>query len=257
MNYKIEVKDNIRYIVVNRLNELGVKHCFTSKDMDLGVTTNKSIEDVKDNIKKVYEFLQVSPLILYNGYQSHSNNVEIIKDTNQGLENELGRFFPETDGLVTQVPNIATITRFADCTPIILYDKNKRVVANLHSGWKGTLKRIASKGLKEMIRNYDTDSKDIIAVLGPSIGRYDFEVDADVKELFQEEFGYMEDIILKKNDEKYLIDLQKINKNILLEEGISEENIEIVDLSTVKNEYLHSYRRDKANYGLMGSIVVL
>lgn len=56
MNYKIEVKDNIRYIVVPRLQELGLRHLFTTKDMDVGISTNNSVDSVNNNIKKVFEF---------------------------------------------------------------------------------------------------------------------------------------------------------------------------------------------------------
>ena len=257
MNYKIETKDNIRYIVVPRLEELGLKHCFTTKDMDIGIKTNDSPDDVKNNLNKVLEFLEVDPLALYNGYQTHSKNIAIIEDLNQGEEYEFGRYFPDTDGLITDKPNMATITRFADCTPIVLFDTNKRVFANIHSGWKGTLQRIGSNGLSMLVENYGSDPKDIVAVIGPTIGKFDFEVDDDVASQFKEEFGYMENIISKKDHIKSLIDLQTINKNILLENGLLIENIEVIELSTVASDFLHSFRRDKAEFGLMGLVAVL
>lgn len=257
MNYKIEIKDNIRYIVVPRLQELGIRHCFTTKDMDIGVSTNTSVESIKKNIDKVFNFLDIKPTILYSGYQTHSRNIVLIDNEIQGNKYDFGRFFDDTDGLITNKENIATITRFADCTPIILFDQNKRVIANIHSGWKGTLQKIGSIGVQMLIDNYNTDPKDIVAVIGPTIGRYDFEVDCDVAEMFREEFRYMKDIIIRKNDKKSLIDLQTINKNLLLEKGILEGNIEVIDLSTVGSDFLHSFRRDKKDYGLMGSIVVL
>lgn len=257
MNYKIEIKNSIRYIVVPRLEELGLKHCFTTKDMDIGITTNESTVDVKNNLKEVLEFLQVEPEALYSGHQTHSKNIAIIEDTNQGQEYEFGRFFSDTDGLMTDKENIATITRFADCTPIILFDQRKKVFANIHSGWKGTLQRIGANGVDMLIDNYKSDPKDIVAVIGPTIGRCDFEVNDDVGDQFRDEFGYMNNIINKKDDIKSLIDLQIINKNILLEKGLLIENIEVINLSTVANDFLHSFRRDKSEFGLMGSVVVI
>lgn len=257
MNYKIEVRENIRYIVVPRLQELGLKHCFTTGDMDIGITTNDSTDSVNFNLKKVFEFLDINPLVLYSGYQTHSKNIAIIENESQGNVYEFGRFFPDTDGLITDKDNIATITRFADCTPIVLLDTNKRVFANIHSGWKGTLQRIGPNGVDLLIDKYNTDPKDIVAVIGPTIGKCDFEVDDDVADQFKEEFGYMEDIITRKDDIKSLIDLQTINKNILLEKGLLKENIEVIELSTVASDFLHSFRRDKSEFGLMGSVAVL
>jgi YfiH family protein len=175
----------------------------------------------------------------------------------QGLKNEFGRYFEDTDGLVTDKENIGLITRFADCTPIILYDPINRVHCNVHSGWKGTLQRIASNAIDIMKDRYNCNPLDIISIIGPTIGKDEFEVDEDVKELFHKEFGYLENIIMKKDEIKSLIDLQTINKNILLENGIGEENIIIVDLKTMSNDMLHSFRRDKEGFGLMGVVTIL
>lgn len=257
MNYKIETKNKIRYIRVPKLTELGLKHCFTTSDMDIGFTTNGSVESIKENIASIYDFLNINPDILYNGFQTHSKNIAIVENMKQGLENEFGRYFPDTDGLVTDKKNIALITRFADCTPIILFDPIKGVHANIHSGWKGTLQRIGANAINNMKNKYNCDPADIISIIGPTIGKDEFEVDEDVKELFQEEFGYLENIIMKKNEIKSLIDLQTINKNILLENGIGEDNIIIVDLKTMSNDMLHSFRRDKKEFGLMGVITIL
>ncbi len=257
MNYKIHTKNNIRYITIPKLTRLGLKHCFTTSDMDIGFTTNGSVESIKENLKFAYEFLEVEPSILYNGFQTHSGNIVIIEDINQGIEHEFGRYFPDTDGLVTDRENIALITRFADCTPIILYDPIKKVHANVHSGWKGTLQRISANAINIMIDKYNSNTDEIVAIIGPTIGKEEFEVDHDVKSMFRDEFGYMENIIKEKNETKSLIDLQTINKNILIENGIVEENIIIINLPTIKNEILHSFRRDRKDFGLMGVITIL
>lgn len=257
MNYKIVDKDNIRYIIVPRLEELGLKQCFTTRDMDIGLKTNKSSEEISRNLRKILDFLEVDEDQFFSSHQTHSKNIIPIESLNQGEEYEFGRYFPDSDGLVTDLPNIATIIRYADCTPIVLFDPKKKVFANIHSGWKGTLQRIASNGVRMMIDRYNCDSKDIVAVIGPTIGKCDFEVDDDVADQFKNEFGYMEHIISKKDEVKSLIDLQTINKNLLLENGLLIENIEIINLSTVASDFLHSFRRDKSEFGLMGSVVVM
>lgn len=257
MNYKIVEKNNIKYIQVPRLEKLGLKHLFTTRDMDMGTTTNLSKESIKYNISEIFNFLEVNPDILYSGRQTHSKNIGLIENKNQGLEYEYGRFFHQTDGLITDKVNIGTLTRFADCSPIILFDANKRVFANIHSGWKGTLERIGAEGVKLLKEKYNSNPRDLIAVIGPTIGKNDFEVDYDVASKFDEEFSYMDNIMLRKKQEKWTIDLQTINKNILLECGLLIENIEIVNLSTVANDFLHSYRRDKSKFGLMASVAIL
>jgi len=257
MEYRIVKKDLMNYLFIPELKEMGLKHCFTMRTMDMGTHTNKSLQDRLNNFKSIYDFLEVKPKVLYNGYQVHSNNIAAIEDDTQAEEAPIGRIFKETDGLITNLPDVALITRFADCAPIILFDPVKKVQANIHSGWKGTLQEIAVVGIKRMNILYKSKPKDIIAVIGPSIDKDDFEVSEDVKILFENKFYFHKDIIRVKNKEKYLIDLQKTNKNILLDGGIKEENLTVVDISTYSDERFHSYRRDKDKFGLMGLITVL
>lgn len=257
MDYKITTYKNKRYITIPKLTDLGLKHAFTTIDMDIGIKTNKSLEDVRNNINSIYEFLEINPQILYNGFQSHIDNIELIENLNQGEVGPFGRFIPKTDGLITNKKDIALITRFADCTPIVLFDPFKKVQANIHSGWRGTLLEIVIKGIDMMVSKFGSDSKDIIVVLGPSIDKDSFEVKKDVMELFNNKFNY-KDMIYKKNDAKYLIDLKLIIENSLLKKGIKRENIVDIELSTYKrSDLLHSYRRDKEKYGLMGLITLL
>lgn len=257
MDYKIVTKNKIRYIVIPELTKLGLTHCFTTNDMDIGLKTNGNVDDIKHNFQYIFDFMGVNPKELYSGYQTHSANIINIKDMDQGTVYETGKVFYETDGLVTDIKGIALISRYADCTPIILFDPIKRVQSNIHSGWKGTLQRIGANGIDAMVNDYGCNVADIIAIIGPTIGKDDFEVEANVMNQFKEQFDFYNDIIKKKNELKYLINLQTTNKRILLEKGIMEENITIIDLSTLSNDFLHSYRRDKDKFGLMGVITVL
>lgn len=253
MDYKIVEKNGYRFITIPQLTELGLKNAFTTRDMDIGMSTNKDVEDIKKNVQKVYDFLDIKPKLLYNGYQTHSSNIALVENLQQGKISPLGRYFPDTDGLVTARDDIALITRFADCVPILLYDKSKKIQANIHSGWSGTLKKISNKAICSMKEAFASDPEDIIAVIGPAIGKEDFEVEIDVASLFIDKFTDWQDTIRKKDDIKYLIDLQEINKRILLENGIRIENLTIIDLSTYKEkEIFHSYRRDGPEFGLMG-----
>ena len=257
MDYKIIRQDTIRYIVVPKLTQLGLVHCFTTIDMDMGMKTNPSTDNIEHNFRLIYQALGINPKGLFGGIQTHSKNVETIIDINQGQANQLGRFFPQTDGLVTNLKGIALFTTYADCTPIILFDPVKKVHGNVHSGWKGTLQKIGGQAVEKMNQNYSCNLADIMAIIGPSIGKDDFEVELDVMKQFQDTFDFHKDIIKKKNDIKYLIDIQETNKRILLESGIKEENISVIGLSTKSNPMFHSYRRDGNKFGLMGCITCL
>lgn len=151
---------------------------------------------------------------------------------------------------------------FADCTPIYLFDKNKKVIGNIHSGWEGTLKQIVKKAINFMKEKYNCKADDIICVIGPTIRKCHFEVDQDLKNKFYNIFSYMEDIndIIEysKKTELYFIDTVQINKELLKEEGILEKNIIDCKICTYCNSnIMHSYRVEKENAGRSTAIISL
>lgn len=257
MDYKIIQKDNIRYIVIPKLQSLGLKHCFTTIDVNMSFFYSEEPEEIINNHKKAFDFMDIEPKEIFSSIQKHTNNITIVDNIKSGKKYEIGRVIENNDGIITNLNNVALISKYADCTPIILYDPIEKVHVNIHSGWKGTLKRIGAVGVNTMIDNYGSKPENIIAVLGPNISKEDFEVDKDVKDLFEKEFDFHNEIISKKNDIKSLIDLHKTNKNILMDVGVKEENISIIDISTMSDPMLHSYRRDKKDFGLMALITSL
>lgn len=170
--------------------------------------------------------------------------------------------FIDIDGLTTDKENNALALTFADCTPIYLFDKSKKIIGNIHSGWQGTVKKIAKKSIEFMKQKYNTNPEDIICAIGPTIKKCHFEVKEDVKDMFYNEFKYMKNIdnIIKYNQETktYFIDTVEINKNLLKEEGILEENIIDSQICTFCNSnIMHSYRKEGNKAGRNTAIICL
>ena len=252
----IHIKDgDIEYLQFRKLLEYKdrLQHCYTLK------VNNKDYKEERDNnYKKLYESLNLD----YKGftkieYQAHSDLVEKVEMKDKKYNN--------IDGLLTNKKGISLSLRFADCMPILLYDPIKNVIGNIHSGWKGTVQKIAQKGLIKMIKEYDCNVKDIICLIGPCIGKCHFEVGEDVKEIFENTFSYFGNLdnIIKKIDkkeegQKYLIDTVLINRKLLEEVGILSQNIIESNICTVCNkDYMHSYRADKENSGRNTAIIGL
>jgi len=146
--------------------------------------------------------------------------------------------------------------------PIYLFDKNKKVIGNIHSGWQGTVKRIAKESIEFMKQKYNSNPEDIICVIGPTIRKCHFEVKQDVRDIFYNEFKSMENIdnIITYNNEtkSYFIDTVEINKNLLKEEGILEENIIDSKVCTYCNSnIIHSYRIEGKKSGRNTSLICL
>jgi hypothetical protein len=252
MDYEIITHRDKRYIVIPRLLELGLRHVFTTRDMDTGLKTNPCSGNLLQTFEEVKEAMGIDPLQSFFLNQIHSARVVTVEEGSEGLPFLLGQRIMETDGMATSREDFLLVTTYADCVPLIFFDPVKRIQANVHSGWKGTAGRIAEQALQVLRNTYGCRMEDVVVVIGPHIGRDDFEVETDVKRIFEEAFPFSGEVIRQKDEKKSLIDLHAINRRMLLEQGISAENILSVDLSTVSHpDLLHSYRRDGKNFGLM------
>lgn len=176
--------------------------------------------------------------------QTHSDHIRVIHKNEEDLPQRL----EDTDGVVTDKPDLLVITTFADCTPILIYDPVKQVIANVHSGWRGTVQKIGAKALTLMEQEFGVNPQDCMATIGPNIQACCFEVGSDVKEIFENTFIDVPNLsqYIQAKGEKYFIDTAKINKDVLGQMGIPKENIYESHICTKCNsEELHSYRAEK------------
>ena len=147
---------------------------------------------------------------------------------------------------------------------IVLFDPVTKTIANVHSGWKGTLQRISVKTVEKMQKEFKCKPENIICCICPSIRKCHFEVDRDVKEMFEKEFQDLQisesiDIMEKqKTQEKWNIDTVLINKIILEQKGLKSENVIDSGICSVCNsDLIHSYRVEKQGYGLNTALISL
>ncbi len=197
---------------------------------------------VKENRARFLLALEIEPGALAWQKQIHGDVVKIV--TKPGFQGD-------GDALVTAVKNIALGVFGADCTTIFLYEKKRKVIAAVHSGWRGTVKRILPKTLNLLREKFDAETKNIFAYIAPAISRGNYEVGADVAENFAPEYK------AKRNDGKYLLDVSAVNYDYLLRFGVPAENIERSHLCSYENEFLHSYRRDGARSGRALGVIML
>lgn len=158
--------------------------------------------------------------------QTHSDNVEFVDRRNE---------YPNTDGLIVTNPETAVYLRFADCTPLIFFDTKKKISAVSHAGWRGTAAKIGIKTIEKM----ESNPKDIVAVIGPSISMCCYEVSVDVRDKLLSTVKNKEDLYINRN-----VDLKKINARQLEEIGV--EKIDICPYCTsCDNDLFYSYRKEK------------
>ncbi len=169
---------------------------------------------------------------------------------------------PPGDGLLTDLPGVALEMRTADCQSIFLYDPVRRVVGNIHSGWKGTLQQIAIKAVRRMEEAYGCLPENIEAYINPSILQCCFEVEDDVAQQFRDTVDNSDRYILKdrlvEGRQKYRIDTAAINRDRLAALGLLPEKILLSGLCTrCGHADYHSYRGDGHTAGRNGSWIWL
>jgi len=255
-------KEELEYIQFKRLLKYkNLQHCFTLKTLDYA--GNSTYEEKKEKVQKCLKLLSkefgFNIKDICRPKQTHTDRVEKIEDGDEGIYIQK---FDNVDGFVTNREDKVLMLGFADCTPLLFYDPVKNVIANTHSGWKGTLATIGVKTIKKMMLEYDCKPEDIICCIGPHIRKCHFEVDEDVKDLFYNKFkgldGIEEIISYNNKNKKYYIDTARINKQILLNIGLKKENIIDSNVCTVCNSDLcHSFRAEKESSGRAVTIIEL
>lgn len=249
-------KGEIEYIQFRKLLEYPeIRHCYTTR-IGLNFRTDKGEDLIKESYEKICKELNINANNVVKPHQTHTDRIERV-DEKVSLN--------EVDGVITNKKKIVLSTTSADCTSLLFYDPIKKVIGSVHSGWRGTLKKIGQKAVLKMKEEYGCEPKNIICCICPHIRKCHFEVEEEVEKLFRDNFSYLGNIdeIIEKNEiidgkQKYHIDTTLINKKILEEIGVESNNIYDSGICTVcdKNTF-HSYRVDKEESGRNSAIITL
>ena len=178
-----------------------------SNDMNFKIGTNfVNIEPVKENLKKVSKALNFEYENIVRPDYAHTNKVEKIEELDEDEKPSMtGKKFKKVDGLITNKEKIALMSTNADCNLILIYDPVKKIIGNVHAGWRGTFDKIAKNAIIKMKEEYNCNPEDIICCFCPSIRKCHFEVEDDVASECEKIFGRYEnfkDIMQKRNGKK-------------------------------------------------------
>jgi hypothetical protein len=140
------------------------------------------------------------------------------------------------DAIVTNRENLAICIKTADCVPVFIVDKVKKVIAVVHAGWKGTALEISAKVIRLMQSQYRSQPQDILAAIGSSIGKCCYEVDAVVADAFRQHKHSSSFLFPGSGENKWMLDLVEANRRQILEAGVGENNIEVSGYCTTCNQ---------------------
>ena len=235
-------------------------HAVTTKSSDhpyafsLALHTGEEHNQIianRNNLSKIFNTDTELYYIVAN--QTHSDHIKVIrKQENKGWES-IQDAIEDCDALITNIEGVVLSILTADCVPVLLYDKKSKIVAAIHAGWKGTKANIVGKTIEKMINIFDSDPKDIVAGIAPSIGSCCYEVGEDVaKHFFDSPDAF------KKQGEKYMLDLPYLNQQQLLDAEVKIDNIEMSHTCTAcEVERFFSYRKEQGCSGRFMSVIGL
>lgn len=270
----LEYKD-----IIYHAYALGLDVGFKTTTPNQKPTSPKRMELAKKSYKKLCSSIGSNDTHIVQANQNHTDIIKIVQTkinvdkpdfslTEEGIE----------DGLITNKKHLALATTNADCILLLFFDPVKNVIANTHSGWKGTLQRISVITVQKMIKEFGSNPQDIICCICPSIRKCHFEVDKDVKDMFEKEFYDLKNAIFidieEKKQEKIIqvtdfieekientkwnIDTVLINKILLQKEGLKPKNIIDSGICSVcHSDIIHSYRIEKKDYNTETAVIEL
>jgi len=244
--------------------------------LNLGFTDWDSRESVLENRRKFFGAIGAGRMRAVALRQIHSDIPHRVVASRLQPDDP-----PQGDALFTREPGVLLVVQTADCVPILLADTKRRAVAAIHAGWRGTLRRIAAKTLGRMQMELGTNPKDVIAALGPGIGRCCYEVGSDVAREFHAQFpqarewfdGPLDALASGENDPNWLpwltmrppghpppsprvnLDLIAANGAILAHAGVPPRQISASGFCTsCRADLFFSYRRERSTGRLMAAI---
>lgn len=264
------IHDSLELIQFNNLKayDAVVAHCFTTRrggvssgecaTLNLGFNRKDERENVLENYKRVARALSINYRNMVFSNQVHDNKIKNVNEEDRGKGIVSVSDIAGIDGLVTNCREVALVTFYADCVPVFFFDPTEKVIGVSHSGWRGTVKKIAAVTIQKMVSDYGCRPENIRIAIGPSIGQCCFEVGEEVYTEFAGQIPWSEIYCKKTGESKWHIDLQGIIHRTLAETGVPGANITSAGICTKCNkELFFSHRGDNGKTGSLAGIIQL
>ena len=283
-----------------------LQHGFTTRapgDFNLNYSVARAPAAVEKNRRRLLRALnsgrRAGRWQLVTLRQRHTDIIRVLDPVPRGRKGSpdgLGGVFRERDGAVklagdaaiTNRPGLLLAVQVADCLPILLVDPERRVVAAVHAGWRGTLARLAAKTVGRMRQEFGCQPKKMLAAIGPGIHRCCYEVGHEVVGAFEGKFPYWERLVVRIQAspsqvhwqqplfspapgeprprpavttppaEKFRLDLVEANRRQLVAAGLPARHLWASPLCTAcRTDLFFSHRAERGRTGRMMGLIGL
>ncbi len=255
--------EGVRYAQFASLEQAGAVHAVFTRhggvspapwaSLNVGGTVGDDPARVRENRQRAFIAVGRDPASIHDVWQVHGAAVAIAE-----APRPMDSPYRQADVLLTDRPGVTLFMRFADCTPILLYDSQRRVVGLVHAGWQGTVKGAARAAIQAMQSRFGSRPQDVWAGIGPAIGPDHYEVGADVVKQVRLAFGENSLNVLRLNERsgRYHFDLWEANRIWLQAAGVQQ--VEVAGLCTACHvEDWYSHRAEGGRTGRFGALIAL
>ncbi|MEA4956069.1 MAG: peptidoglycan editing factor PgeF [Pseudoflavonifractor sp.] len=260
--------NGLTFQVSPQLDRSGVAHGFTTRTggvsqgifstLNLGTNRGDDPALVRENYRRVCAALGLDTGKLVFSSQVHGPAVRCITsaDIGKGLDRPLDY---DADGLITDIPGVALTVFGADCLTVLLCDPVRRVVAAVHTGWRGTALGIVERAVEQMSGHYGSDPADILAAIGPGISSCCFETDEDVPNAMTAALGAsVLPFLSGGGGGKFHVDLKGINALRLERAGLSPDHVDLSpDCTFCRPDRYWSHRYTGGERGSQAALIAL
>lgn len=221
--------------------------------LNLSLNTGDERVHVRKNREILTRAFGLLSSVLLTVNQNHGDDILIVDSSSPEDLSETS-----CDAMITDRPGIAIGVLTADCVPVLLFDPDRRAVAAIHVGWKGTASDLPGKTVTTMEEQFKTRPETLLAAVGPSIGSCCYEVDGPVHSTFSRLHDRWPKWARAVTPLHWMLNLSQANVDLLVDAGVRRENIVRINICTSCQEDLfYSHRRDGRNTGRQISFIML
>jgi hypothetical protein len=254
-------RGRLRWLAAELLERRGIRHGFTlrtggaSRGAFASLNFSSRGGDLPERVRENWRRLEAAAGLPARGWallsQVHGARVENVERGDLACHHR--RDHPEADAMVAaHRPRIVLGVLTADCLPVILGVPGARAAAIAHAGWRGTLEGVVMAAVRELCSATGVPPRDVVAALGPSIGRCCYQVGDEVRAAFLERWGAAYTRRIFQRSDPWRLDLPAANLLQLREAGVPVRAIEVMPLCTCcRADLFFSYRRDGPRSGRM------
>jgi YfiH family protein len=204
--------------------------------LNIGLGIGDQPDDVAENRRRVAACLRLDRLVF--SHQVHADGILVVKGEDRLGQSEYLDECKTADAMITDVPGICLAIQVADCQAVVLYDPDRAVVANIHSGWRGSIIDIIGRTIQTMIKEFGCDPGCLLAGISPSLGPCCAEF-VNYKQEIPEGFWSF-----RVSEDHF--DFWAISRDQMIQAGVREKNIEISGSCTrCHPELFFSYRAER------------